>query len=178
MISQYLRPIKKNEDFIVQHEMVGLTDITLRLVSHKDCQAIWDILKNPLVQEFNDYPLTITKGDVRDLIQGDIERAYKLEGSRFVIMFNLTGLVVGSIGLFNINKETHSAYIGFELAPEFFGKGVMYKAVNILLSKTAKHHAYKINTVFADVKPGNAACINLLKKLGFYYKNNIWQKRL
>ncbi|MGO2011246.1 MAG: GNAT family N-acetyltransferase [Pseudoalteromonas sp.] len=178
MISQYSLFIKKNEEFIVQHEMSGLTDISLRLVSHKDCQAIWDILQNPLVQEFNDYPLTITKGDVRDLIQGDIERAYKLEGSRFVIVFNLTGQVVGSIGLFNINKAAQSAYVGFELAPEFFGKGIMHKAVSILLSKTVKHHAYQINTVYADVKPGNAACIALLKKLGFTFNNKIWEKLL
>ena len=162
----------------MQHEILGLTDISLRLVSHKDCQAIWDILKNPLVQEFNDYPLTISKGDVRDLIQGDIERAYTLEGSRFVIVINLTGQVVGSIGLFNINKPQRSAYIGFELAPEFFGKGIMYKAVSILLCKTVNHHAYKISTVFADVKPANIACIHLLKKLDFSYQNNIWQKQL
>lgn len=162
----------------MQHQLSGLTDITLRLVSHKDCQAIWDILKNPLVQEFNDYPLTITKGDVRDLIQGDIERAYTLEGSRFVIVINLTGQVVGSIGLFNINKLDHSAYIGFELAPEFFGQGIMYKAVNILLYKTIKHHAYQINKIIADVKPGNLACINLLKKLGFTNKQLTWEKLL
>ncbi|WP_404340116.1 GNAT family N-acetyltransferase [Pseudoalteromonas mariniglutinosa] len=151
-------------------------NIIIRPICHKDCHALWQILSDPLVQEFNDYPLTISKGDVREHIQGDLERSYTQQGLRYVIVLKQTGLVIGSIGLFNIQHNT--AYIGFELASDYFGKGIMQFAITKLLSVLHDQFSFPIENIFADVKLGNLACIRLLEKLGFKKQGLLWCKSL
>ena len=47
---------------------------------------------------FNDYKSDLTKGDVYDFIQGDIEGFYNQQGIRLVIVLRSKGKVIGSIG--------------------------------------------------------------------------------
>lgn len=146
----------------------------LRPIRHKDCQAIWGILKDPHVQSFNDYSSDITKGDVYDFIQGDIERFYNQQGIRLVIVLRSSGQVIGSVGLFNIING--KGMLGFELSSQFFGKGIMQKVLEMLFDKLTTFVATPLNSVVALVNPNNSASIKLLKKCGFQNHEAHWIK--
>ncbi|WP_462180020.1 GNAT family N-acetyltransferase [Pseudoalteromonas gelatinilytica] len=146
----------------------------LRPVRHKDCQAIWDILKDPQVQSFNDYGTDITKGDVYDFIQGDIERFYNQQGIRLVIVLRSSGQVIGSVGLFNIIDG--QGMLGFELASQYFGKGIMQKVLDMLFEKLTTFVTTPLNSVVALVNPNNSASIKLLTKCGFQQHDAHWVK--
>ena len=101
--------------------------------------------KRSPVQSFNDYSADITKGDVYDFIQGDIESFYNQQGIRLVIVLRSTGQVIGSVGIFNIING--QGILGFELSSQYFGKGdnakgishVIWKIDNLCTS-AAKHY--------------------------------------
>lgn len=146
----------------------------LRPIRHKDCQAIWDILKDPHVQSFNDYSADITKGDVYDFIQGDIESFYNQQGIRLVIVLRSTGQVIGSVGIFNIING--QGILGFELSSQYFGKGIMQKVLAMLFGKLTTFVPAPLNTIVALVNPNNSSCIKLLTKCGFQQHDAHWIK--
>ena len=146
----------------------------LRPIRHKDCQAIWDILKDPQVQSFNDYGTDITKGDVYDFIQGDIERFYNQQGIRLVIVLRSSGQVIGSVGIFNIIDG--QGMLGFELSSQYFGKGIMQKVLDMLFEKLTTFVPAPLNSVLALVNPNNSASIKLLTKCGFQQHDTHWVK--
>jgi len=148
----------------------------LRPIRHKDCQAIWEILKDPQVQSFNDYKSDLTKGDVYDFIQGDIEGFYNQQGIRLVIVLRSNGLVIGSIGLFNIIDG--QGVLGFELASHYFGKGIMQKVLLEFFQKLNVFITTPVDKVHAIVQPENTACIKLLAKCGFELNNELWTKHI
>ena len=146
----------------------------LRPIRHKDCQAIWDILKDPQVQTFNDYGADITKGDVYDFIQGDIERFYNQQGIRLVIVLRSSEQVIGSVGIFNIIDG--QGMLGFELSSQYFGKGIMQKVLDKLFEKLRTFVPAPLISVLALVNPNNSASIKLLTKCGFQQHNADWVK--
>tara|TARA_B100000315_G_C14294206_1_gene458790 strand:+ start:167 stop:646 length:480 start_codon:yes stop_codon:yes gene_type:complete len=146
----------------------------LRPIRHRDCQAIWDILKDPQVQTFNDYGADITKGDVYDFIQGDIERFYNQQGIRLVIVLRSSGQVIGSVGIFNIIDG--QGMLGFELSSQYFGKGIMQKVMDMLFEKLTTFVPAPLNSVLALVNPNNSASIKLLTKCGFQQHDTHWVK--
>ncbi len=148
----------------------------LRPIRHRDCQAIWDILKDPQVQTFNDYDADITKGDVYDFIQGDIERFYTQQGIRLVIVLRSSGQVIGSVGIFNIIDG--QGMLGFELSSQYFGKGIMQKVLDMLFEKLTTFVPAPLNSVLALVNQNNSASIKLLTKCGFQQDDAHWVKHV
>ena len=146
----------------------------LRPIRHKDCQSIWDILRDPRVQSFNDYGADITKGDVYDFIQGDIERFYNQQGIRLVIVLRSSGQVIGSVGIFNIING--QGMLGFELSSQYFGKGIMQKVLDMLFEKLTSFVTTPLNSVVALVDSNNSASIKLLNKCGFVQHDAHWIK--
>ena len=146
----------------------------LRPIRHKDCQAIWNILRDPRVQSFNDYGADITKGDVYDFIQGDIERFYNQQGIRLVIVLRSSGQVIGSVGIFNIING--QGMLGFELSSQYFGKGIMQKVLDMLFEKLTSFVTTPLNSVVALVDSNNSASIKLLNKCGFQQNHAHWIK--
>ncbi len=61
--------------------------------------------------------------------------------------------------------------IGFALLPEFAGNGYAYEAAKEILSVVSINKEY--DPILATTKPENARSINLLLKLGFYFKEEI-----
>lgn len=73
--------------------------------------------------------------------------------------------LVGTICLWNIQPDNYRAEIGYELQPEFWGKGIMVEA----LAKVIEYafETLKLHTLQADTDPANAQSAHVLERNGF-----------
>ena len=159
---------------------IKLPRVTLRLITHKHGAALLNILNNPLVYEFNDYKAPLNKEHIKQLIQDDISSYYQGEGVRLAIEHNISGDLIGTCGLYNINNQTQSAYLGFELDPFYWQQGLMQEVLRGFMSQIPS--VLKIEQLYAEIHGKNVRCYNLLTKLGFVLNeqlnNGIWHKQL
>ncbi len=152
-----------------------LADLQFRLISHKDAAALFTLLSFEAVAQFNDYAPITCKGDVRDLIQGDIEMQLEQTGCRLAIVHRKC--LIGTVGLYNLQDSC--AELGFELHPDYWGQGLMQRAVGHLLARYNNYLESDISVVTARVDKRNTRCCNTLLSLGFTRIDETrWRKQL
>jgi [ribosomal protein S5]-alanine N-acetyltransferase len=82
--------------------------------------------------------------------------------------------VMGSICLWHFLKEHYRAEVGYEMQPEFWGKGIMNEALTAAVDYG--FNTLKLHSIEAIVNPDNAASINVLTKNKFvkeaHFKEN------
>ncbi|MEJ8306346.1 GNAT family protein [Saccharibacillus sacchari] len=86
-------------------------------------------------------------------------------GIRWMIEERDTGAFVGTCGFLGLEREHNRMEIGYDLAREHWGKGLMPEAIRAVL-----HFGFgplAANKIEARVDPDNAASIRLMDKLGF-----------
>jgi len=86
-------------------------------------------------------------------------------GIRWMLEDRDSGAFVGTCGFLGIEREHNRMEIGYDLAPAFWGRGLMPEAVHAALG--FGFGPLGANKIEARVDPGNAASIRLMDKLGF-----------
>lgn len=82
--------------------------------------------------------------------------------------------VVGSIGLeFKADIWRYSAEMGYWLAPDYWGKGIMTAAVSAVVEYTFA--TLEINRVWAGAFDWNPASVRVLEKAGFIFEARLTQ---
>ncbi|GAA59445.1 ribosomal-protein-alanine N-acetyltransferase [Pseudoalteromonas sp. BSi20652] len=142
-----------------------LPRVTLRLITHKHAAQLFTILNNQLVAQFNDYKTPLSKADIKQLIQDDINGYYEGNVIRVAIEHNINGNLIGTCGLYKIEHKSSSAFIGFELAPFFWQQGLMSEVLVGFID--ALPSILQIDQLFAQVNTQNIRSHTLLTKLGF-----------
>ncbi|TVU86612.1 GNAT family N-acetyltransferase [Pseudoalteromonas neustonica] len=148
----------------------ALSRIILKPIKHRDCSALWTILSEPLVAQFNDYAVPLTRDDVKQLIQDDITGMYEGNTLRFGMYLLNTSTLIGCIGLYDIEEDT--AWLGFELSPNHWGNGYMSEALAFMLTNinaivTQLGNELSIANLQAKVAVENSQCQQLLRRFKF-----------
>ncbi|MFK3871972.1 GNAT family N-acetyltransferase [Pseudoalteromonas rhizosphaerae] len=148
----------------------ALSRITLKPIKHRDCSALWAILSEPLVAQFNDYAVPLTRDDVKQLIQDDITGMYEGNTLRFGMYLLNTSTLIGCIGLYDIEEDT--AWLGFELSPNHWGNGYMSEALAFILTNitalvTPLGNELSITSLKAKVAIENTQSQQLLRRFKF-----------
>lgn len=73
--------------------------------------------------------------------------------------------LIGAICLWNIQPENYRAEIGYELNPDFWGKGIMKEAIPKVIEYGFE--TLKLHSLEANLDPGNSRSVILLEKNGF-----------
>lgn len=94
------------------------------------------------------------------------------ENDTFAFAITVEGKVIGSIGVFrqgNIHRQT--AEVGYYIAEEYWGKGIMTKAIK----QVCKHVFDKsdIIRIYAEPFACNMASCRVLEKAGFQYEGTL-----
>ena len=92
-----------------------------------------------------------------------------LQGFRWAITFiDDPCTLIGSCGIHCVNASHHSLEIGYELAPEYWGKGIMHEALSSMIQVCFQHEfPIQLNRISATTHLNNLASVRVLKKLGF-----------
>ena len=136
----------------------------------------------------DDQEIFITRSDKEILRYLDVPKAQSIEDARKFINKINTGIennewiywaislkddpkCIGTICLWNFSIERSAADIGFVLLNEYQGKGIMREVVPVILDYG--FNALSLQTIDGEVAPGNRKSINLMKKFGFTFTEDI-----
>ena len=114
-------------------------------------------------------PYPYTEKDGRDFISAMLAAD---EDETFAFAVTVDSKVIGSIGAFrqgNIHRQT--AELGYYIAEEYWGKGIMTEAVKQLCDYVFSHT--DIIRIFAEPFALNSASCRVLEKAGFQYEGTL-----
>ncbi len=94
------------------------------------------------------------------------QRKKKRTTANFVI--DLKGEVIGNIGLSNIDRKNNNAELGYWLGKNYWGKGIMTRAVKQVVNHGFKR--LKLKRIYAKVYSHNKGSKRVLEKAGFKHE--------
>ena len=139
-------------------EMSDAKELSMALSNRK----IQDNLRDGL-------PYPYTEQDGADYISAMLSAD---ENETFAFAITVDEKVVGSIGVFrqgNIHRQT--AELGYYVAEEYWGKGIMTEAVNQICEYVFEKS--DIVRIYAEPFAYNAASCRVLEKAGFQYEGTL-----
>lgn len=141
--------------------------LVLRKLSNKDVQEIFLLRSDKMINKYLDRLPCTTIEDAYEFIETIKNNSLKY----WAIAQKEDDKLVGTICLFNVSEELKTCEIGYELLPEYHGKGIMKEAAEIVIEFAAQ--TLKLETVNAHTHKNNESSSNLLKALNFRVTNSI-----
>jgi len=139
--------------------------LLLRELQPTDAGQIFKIRSDKRVNEFIDRKPATSIQDGLNFINQIIANQNKNEGIMWAITLKNDPTLIGTIVYWHIVKEKDEAEIGYEMLPEYFGKGIMQEALLKVIE--FGFETMELKTIMADTKADNLRSINLLEKCGF-----------
>jgi [ribosomal protein S5]-alanine N-acetyltransferase len=139
--------------------------LLLRQPNHEDADVLFRLRTNEVVMQYIGRPKAQNREEVVtyiDRIRKDFEQSL---GITWIISLKETGLAMGTMGLWRMDKENHRAEIGYLLDPGYHGRGIAAEAMHGVLNYG--FNVLKFHAVEANVDPMNEASKKLLLKAGF-----------
>jgi ribosomal-protein-alanine N-acetyltransferase len=133
-----------------------------------------DVADAPLIHELRSDPETnalIGRGNSRGLddamlhIERIKQNALRNDSFYWIICFQNSSSLVGTIGLWNFDPSTRIAEIGYEVLPSFRGQRIMNEVLPAVIQFGFKN--LKLKGITASCSDRNEPSIRLLKKNGF-----------
>jgi ribosomal-protein-alanine N-acetyltransferase len=156
--------------------LLTTTRLVLRAVEPTDAPAIFRIMSDARVTRyFGSLPMTSPEQAARR-VEGMQRDFQGRSGIRWAITERAGGRFMGSCGFWRLVEEHYRAEIGYELAPECWGQGVMPEAAGAVL--TFGFTTLGLHSVEAQIHPANLGSRRVLEKLGFvqegYFRENYY----
>jgi ribosomal-protein-alanine N-acetyltransferase len=141
------------------------TRLLLRQLQLSDANEIFLLRADDSVNAFIDRQKATTFDDATVFINKIIDIQNNEQGLMWAITLNYDAKLIGVIGIWNILKGKAEAEIGYELLPQYQGKGIMLEALTIAIKFGID--TLKLKTIVADSRLDNIKSINLPEKCGF-----------
>lgn len=139
--------------------------LRLRALDTKDAEVISQLRSNEEVNQFLNRPPHVELKEANSFIE---KIQCGLRDNRWVywaICMKAKEDLIGTICYWNIVPERDQAETGYELLPEFQGKGIMEEAFKKVLEFGLR--SMKLKTIVAITHPANKRSIRLLEKNHF-----------
>ncbi|QQL49116.1 GNAT family N-acetyltransferase [Mucilaginibacter ginkgonis] len=147
------------------HPEITTTRLHLRPLQATDAEAILAIRSNESVNTYLDRKPSTTIDEAAAFISSINQLTANGDGQYWAITIKDSGALVGTICLYNFDKGKGIAEIGYELLPEYQGKGFMQEAISSTVSYSFDMMGAKVITAFPRTDNHNS--IKLLQKAGF-----------
>jgi ribosomal-protein-alanine N-acetyltransferase len=148
--------------------------LTLRAATPKDVSAFQEMLSIPDVTRFSNWPDAPSKTQVERYLRWMAKVYGSGKGCAWIIEINSSNALAGAIRFNRFEKKWRCGEIGYELHPDYWGKGLMTEAVRAVVA--CGHQAFRLNRIDAWTLPGNGASDRVLEKSGFRYEGTQRQK--
>jgi ribosomal-protein-alanine N-acetyltransferase len=148
--------------------------LKLRAPALKDATAFHALMSVPDVTRFSNWPDAPTKAQIERSMRW-MSKAYASgKACAWIIEHAASKRLIGAIRYNSFDKKWRCGELGYELHPEFWGKGLMTEAVAAVV--TCGHQTFRLNRIEAWTLPGNAASDRVLEKSGFHHEGTLRQK--
>jgi ribosomal-protein-alanine N-acetyltransferase len=146
----------------------------LRAATLDDVADMFRVMSDPQVTRYFGMPPMATLAQAQERVQM-IQTAFQEQnGVRWAIADRASGQLIGTCGFWRLIKPHDRAEIGYELAQEWWGQGVMTEALAAMLQFGFTRMG--LHSVEAQIHPANNGSRRVLEKLGFvqegYFREN------
>lgn len=146
----------------------------LRRITHDDADAVIAIFGNADVLRYSNSPPIVTHEAAIEFIDW-LDGHFNNRGMvRWGITFKGQDRVIGTCGFHFWDRENYHIDIGYDLLPEYWGKGYMTEIVRMLVRWCFEN--LNVHRVQADCTAGNIGSERVLEKNGFTLEG-IWRER-
>ncbi|GMQ78594.1 MAG: GNAT family protein [Anaerolineae bacterium] len=139
-------------------------NLRLRQLKSSDADALFQIFSNDEVTKYYELETFSSIQDALALMASESARYEMGQAIRWGIAQFQNDIVIGTCGI-KLDRDNHSADLGYDLAQPYWGKGLMFEALNIVIRFSFL--SLKANRLQALVVPENHASIKLLERLNF-----------
>jgi ribosomal-protein-alanine N-acetyltransferase len=134
-------------------------------------KEIYELRSSDLINQHLDRPKANSIDDAIQFIQKIRAGVSSNDLYYWVIINKSTKEFLGTIGIFNFSDDRKSAELGYELLPQFHGKGIMQEVIpRIIRFCFDELHLREIE---AELSKHNLKSIALLVNNGFHLEKNI-----
>ena len=139
--------------------------LILKAFSQNDALSLAEMRSNSRVNEFLDRADTMSLEDASIFIENRIKDAERNESIMWAIHFKQQSKMLGSICFWNIVAEKDKAEIGYEMHPDYYGKGIMHEAMQAVI----EYGFYTMKLMVIEALPvkENTKSIQLLERNNF-----------
>jgi ribosomal-protein-alanine N-acetyltransferase len=158
--------LPKLREFFKKFPTINLGNITLRDMRMSDNIAYYEYLNNPMVSQYlSDEDIPRDEKEALDCVKAWGSLFYNKQGIFWTIADTQTDKLIGSIGLSSWNFLNRRAEISYDLAEDYWGKGIATKAItNVLKVAFNEMMLYRIE---ARTMEKNATSQHILSKFKF-----------
>ncbi len=139
--------------------------LILRQLAPSDTAAIFALRSDERVNRYLDRPACRSLDEAAAFVAKITDSVAQGKSLYWAVCLRETPLLIGTICLWNFSEEDKTAETGYELHPDFQGRGIMSEALGCVLAYA--FGALGLHTVEAYTHPENAASEKLLRKHGF-----------
>ena len=148
----------------------------LRAPTLDDVADTFRIMSDPRVKRyFGSLPMASLE-EAEQRVQRIQTAFQEHSGIRWAIADRANGQLIGTAGFWRLLKPHFRAEVGYELAPEWWGQGVMTEALGAVLDFAFA--SMGLHSVEAQIHPANNGSRRVLEKLGFvqegYLRENFY----
>ncbi|MFG4002135.1 GNAT family N-acetyltransferase [Flavobacterium aquidurense] len=143
--------------------------LLLRNIESTDAELIHKLRSDEVVNQFVGRDNSSTLEKAKEFILKIQNLVEKNEGLYWIIRLKENNDLIGSVCLWNFDIEKEIVEIGYEMLPEFQGKGIMTEALKIVTAYTFEEMKAKVITAFPS--SDNINSVAILKKLNFELEN-------
>lgn len=139
--------------------------VRLRWLTEADVPALYELFSHPDVTRYWSWPAYT---DIRqaEALLAEIHDDYRQRRLfQWGVADRETDRVIGTVTLWKVDEDNQRAEIGFALARDRWGQGVMLETLRLFLAWCFDELGFR--RIEADVDPGNAGSLRLLEGLGF-----------
>ena len=139
--------------------------LTLRQLVSSDVNEIFALRSNENVNKYLDRKPSKSIDDAKIFIETINKNIQSNNSIYWAITLNGTDKLIGTICLFDFSDDNLKAEIGYELLPDFQGKGIMQEAISKVIDFGAQHIG--LNSIEAHTHSENQSSTRLLEKFNF-----------
>ena len=139
--------------------------LLLRLMSSEDTDFVFRHFGDVMINEFlMDEPPVSEYAQAEEIVQFYAESLGK-SFNRWVMIEKSSHQPIGTCGFHKWDKRNRRSEIGYDLSPDYWGKGFMTEALSAVITNGFERMG--LNRIEALVYVENEPSVRLLKKLGF-----------
>lgn len=151
--------------------VIETKNLILRKMDHKDVNDLFEMRRDPRMNEYIDVKLDNNKDETNDYIDKMNKGVDDNKWIIWAVEYKHSNKVIGSISIWNIDMEQMSGELGYGIIPDYQGQGLMKEA----LLSVVKYGFKMINLKVLDAytEENNLKSIKLLKKCDFIEVNRV-----
>lgn len=162
-----------NDEVFHTFPMLETDRLVLRKTAARDMLRIYEDFTDRRVLEYFGMASLQHSDEATGILEKWRNQYDDRKGIRWAITLKPSDTLIGTIGLKKISHETFRAEIGYHLKPEYWRRGIMSEALQVVTD--FGFNKLKLLIIEASVFPENEASIRLLEKLNFNKSESFYQ---